>query len=188
MNVLVVDNYDSFVYNLVHYLEELECKVTVIRNDQLDLDKVSDFDKILISPGPGLPSEAGIIKPLIKKYASDKCILGVCLGHQAICEVFGGSLEQLDEVKHGIKSKVTSLVNDEFLFKDLDDQFDVGRYHSWVIDKNSIPNDLEVTSIDDKGQIMSIRHKEYDLRGIQFHPESILTPFGKQIIKNWVLQ
>ncbi len=186
MNVLVIDNYDSFVYNLVHYLEELNCKLTVIRNDQVNIDSVQDFDKILISPGPGLPDEAGIIKQLIRKYASTKSILGVCLGHQAICEVFGGSLKQLEEVKHGIKSEVTVLVDDETLFKGLDKQFDVGRYHSWVIDMNSIPDDLEVTAIDDEEQIMSIRHREYDLRGIQFHPESILTPLGKQIIENWV--
>jgi len=188
VNVLVIDNYDSFVYNLVHYLEELNCKITVIRNDQINLDSVSDFDKILISPGPGLPSEAGIIKQLIRKYASSKSILGVCLGHQAICEVFGGSLIQLEEAKHGIKSKITTLLKDESLYKGLDNLLEVGRYHSWVIDKNSIPNELEVTALDEDGQIMSIRHREYDLKGIQFHPESILTPFGKQIIKNWVLE
>lgn len=186
MNVLVIDNYDSFVYNLIHYLEELGCRVTVIRNDRLNLDRVKDFDKILISPGPGLPTEAGIIKQLIRQYASSKSILGVCLGHQAICEVFGSTLEQLEEVKHGIMSKVNSLVNDEALFYGLENQFEVGRYHSWVVDKNSIPNELEVTSIDDDGLIMSIRHRNFDLRGIQFHPESILTPFGKRIIKNWV--
>jgi anthranilate synthase component 2 len=186
VNVLVIDNYDSFVYNLVHYLEELNCKVTVIRNDQLNLDRVIDFDKILISPGPGLPDEAGIIKQLIMIYAPAKSILGVCLGHQAICEVFGGSLAQMEEVKHGVKCNVTSLVNDETLFFGLEEKFEVGRYHSWVIDKNSIPYELEVTAIDDDGQIMSIRHREYDLRGIQFHPESVLTPFGKKIIKNWV--
>lgn len=186
VNVLVIDNYDSFVYNLAHYLEELDCRVTVIRNDQLDLELATDYDKILISPGPGLPDEAGIIKKLIWKYASTKSILGVCLGHQAICEVFGGTLKQLDEVAHGVSREVVLLVNDESLFNDLENRFEVGRYHSWVIDKDSLPYDLEVTSVDRDGHIMSIRHREFDLKGIQFHPESILTPFGKLIIKNWI--
>ena len=182
----MIDNYDSFVYNLVHYLEELNCRITVIRNDRLDLVGVSDFDKILISPGPGLPDESGLIKPLIREYATTKSVLGVCLGHQAICEVFGGTLIQLDEVKHGVQSEVNVLVNDETLFNGMDKHFKVGRYHSWVIDKNTLPKELEITSIDDMGQIMSIRHRDLDLKGIQFHPESILTPFGKQIIKNWI--
>ena len=174
----MVDNYDSFVYNLVHYLEEFGCQVTVIRNDELDIDMASVFD--------GLPNEAGIIKQLIGEFGPTKSILGVCLGHQAICEVYGGSLVQLDEVKHGVMSKISTLVNDESLFDGLENQFEVGRYHSWVIDKDSIPEVLEVTATDQEGQVMSIRHRDFDVKGVQFHPESILTPQGKKIISNWI--
>ena len=183
--ILVIDNYDSFVYNLVHYLEELDYKVVVKRNDQLHIDDVEDYDKILLSPGPGIPEEAGLLKPIIEKYASTKSIFGVCLGMQAIGEVFGGKLINLDEVHHGVATKISLFVDDEYLFNGLDKELMVGRYHSWVVDKN-IPPTLQVTSYDEKGEVMSLRHTEFDIRGVQFHPESVLTPDGKKMIKNWV--
>jgi len=186
MKILVIDNYDSFVYNLVHYLEELDCEVTVIRNDRFSLEEVENYDKILLSPGPGLPNEAGQLKNLIRKYGASKSILGVCLGQQAIGEVFGASLDNLNEVFHGVSSQIQILVSDESLFKGLGKNIEVGRYHSWVVSKNNFPEDLEVTSVDENGHIMSIRHRIYDLRGVQFHPESVLTPKGMDIIKNWV--
>jgi len=186
MKILVIDNYDSFVYNLVHYLEELDCTVTVIRNDQFQLDEVANYDKILLSPGPGIPDEAGLLKEVIKTYAGKKPILGVCLGQQAIGEVFGGSLINLKEVFHGVATKAEILVTNEPLFKGLGKQIEIGRYHSWVVSKENFPDSLEITSIDENGQIMSIRHRELDIRGVQFHPESVLTPKGKQLIKNWV--
>ncbi|MDX1762360.1 MAG: aminodeoxychorismate/anthranilate synthase component II [Christiangramia sp.] len=183
--ILVIDNYDSFVYNLVHYLEELDCKVDVRRNDQLHIDDVEDYDKILLSPGPGIPDEAGLLKPIIEKYASTKSILGVCLGMQAIGEVFGGKLLNLDEVYHGVATKIELFVDNEYLFKGLKKELQVGRYHSWVVEKN-LPPVLQATSYDEKGEIMSLRHTEFDVRGVQFHPESVLTPEGKKMIKNWV--
>ena len=183
--ILVIDNYDSFVYNLVHYLEELDCKVVVRRNDQLHLDDVEDYDKILLSPGPGIPDEAGLLKPIIKKYAASKSILGVCLGMQAIGEAFGGTLNNLDNVYHGVATKIKLFVDDEYLFKNLNPEIMVGRYHSWVVDKN-LPDVLQATSYDEAGEIMSLRHKEFDVRGVQFHPESVLTPDGKEMIRNWV--
>ncbi|SDS11306.1 anthranilate synthase component II [Christiangramia echinicola] len=183
--ILVIDNYDSFVYNLVHYLEELDCQVVVRRNDQLHIDDVADYDKILLSPGPGIPEEAGLLKPIIERYASTKSILGVCLGMQAIGEVFGGTLLNLDEVYHGVATKIELFVDDEYLFAGLDKELQVGRYHSWVVKKN-LPPVLQATSYDEKGEIMSLRHTEYDVRGVQFHPESVLTPDGKKMIKNWV--
>lgn len=185
MKILVIDNYDSFTYNLVHYLEDLNCDVTVLRNDKLELEDVEPFDKIVLSPGPGIPDEAGLLKPIIKKYAPTKSILGVCLGQQAIGEVFGGSLINLDEVYHGVATKVNISVDDEPLFNGLDKTIEVGRYHSWVVDSN-LPDDLEATSFDENGQVMSLRHKTYDVKGVQYHPESVLTPFGKQILKNWI--
>ena len=184
--ILVIDNYDSFVYNLVHYLESLNCEVIVKRNDQLDLDEVEAFDKILLSPGPGIPDEAGLLKPIIKKYGASKSIFGVCLGQQAIGEVYGGTLRNLDEVYHGVATKIETITNDTILFKSLESKFEVGRYHSWVIAKEDFPESLEITSLDENGQIMSLRHKEYDVRGVQFHPESVLTPDGMQILENWV--
>ncbi|SDS62845.1 anthranilate synthase component 2 [Gramella sp. MAR_2010_147] len=183
--ILVIDNYDSFVYNLVHYLEELDCKVIVKRNDQLHIDDVEEYDKILLSPGPGIPEEAGLLKPIIEKYAATKSILGVCLGMQAIGEVFGGKLLNLDEVHHGVATKIELFVNDEYLFAGLEKELMVGRYHSWVVEK-SLPPTLQATSYDEKGEIMSLRHNEFDVRGVQFHPESVLTPEGKKMIKNWV--
>jgi anthranilate synthase component 2 len=184
--VLVIDNYDSFTYNLVHYLEDLDCEVTVYRNDEFELDEVKNFDKILLSPGPGIPDEAGLLKEVIKTYATTKSILGICLGQQAIAEIFGGSLLNLEKVYHGVATNVTILVENEKLFESLNKQIEVGRYHSWVVDTKNFPEVLEITSVDDNGQIMSLRHKTLDVRGVQFHPESILTPFGKKILENWV--
>jgi anthranilate synthase component 2 len=183
--ILVIDNYDSFTYNLVHYLEDLGCQVTVKRNDQLSLEEVDSYDKIVLSPGPGIPDEAGLLKAIIKEYASTKSILGVCLGQQAIAEVFGGTINNLDEVYHGVATNITITVDDEPLFKGLDKSIEVGRYHSWVVDTN-LPEALEATSIDENGEIMSLRHKKYDVKGVQYHPESVLTPNGKQILENWL--
>ena len=183
--IVVIDNYDSFTFNLVHYLEDLDCEVTVHRNDKFDLEDIEHYDKILLSPGPGIPEEAGLLNSVIKRYASTKSILGVCLGQQAIGDVFGGALINLKEVFHGVQTNITVTVEDEILFNKLEKSIQVGRYHSWVVD-NNLPDSLEATSIDDSGQIMSLRHKKYDVKGVQFHPESILTPNGKQILKNWI--
>lgn len=183
--VLVIDNYDSFTYNLVHYLEDLDCEVTVFRNDKLTLDDVQPFDKIVLSPGPGIPDEAGLLKAIIKTYAASKKILGVCLGQQAIGEVFGGRLINLDEVYHGVATTIQLTVKDEPLFTGLDETLEVGRYHSWVVDPD-LPENLEATSLDANGQVMSLRHKSYDVKGVQFHPESVLTPHGMQMLKNWI--
>lgn len=185
MKILVIDNYDSFTYNLVHYLEDLNCEVTVKRNDKLTLEEVDAFQKIVLSPGPGIPDEAGLLKDIIKTYAPTKSILGVCLGQQAIGEVFGGTLVNLDEVFHGVSTHVNITVDDELLFKNMEKTIEVGRYHSWVVDPN-LPEQLEVTSLDSNGQVMSLRHKVYDVRGVQYHPESVLTPNGKQILENWI--
>ena len=183
--ILVIDNYDSFTYNLVHYLEDLDCEVTVYRNDEFDIDEIAIFDKILLSPGPGIPDEAGLLKAVIAKYAPTKSILGVCLGQQAIGEVFGGTLSNLDKVYHGVATMVKTSVDDELLFEGLGNEFEVGRYHSWVVDAN-LPDVLEATSFDENGQVMSLRHKTFDVRGVQFHPESVLTPNGKKILENWL--
>jgi len=183
--ILVIDNYDSFTYNLVHYLEDLGCKVTVKRNDQLSLEEVEAYDKIVLSPGPGIPDEAGLLKEIIKQYAPTKSILGVCLGQQAISEVFGGKIINLKEVYHGVATNVVLTVDDEPMFDGLEKNFEVGRYHSWVVDTN-LPDDLEATSFDENGQIMSLRHKKYDVKGVQYHPESVLTPNGKKILENWL--
>ncbi|MEO1012787.1 MAG: aminodeoxychorismate/anthranilate synthase component II [Bacteroidota bacterium] len=182
--VLVIDNYDSFTYNLVHYLEDLDYKVTVRRNDQLALEEVDQFERIVLSPGPGIPDEAGLLKEIIKTYAPFKRIFGVCLGLQAVGEVFGGTLLNLDEVYHGVATTI-KIVKDDILFKDMPRQIEVGRYHSWVVD-SSLPESLEATSFDENGQVMSLRHKKYDVSAVQFHPESVLTPEGKQILKNWL--
>ena len=183
--VLVIDNYDSFTYNLVHYLEDLDCDVTVKRNDQLSLEEVDAYEKIILSPGPGIPDEAGLLKPIIAKYAPTKSILGVCLGQQAIGEVFGGTLSNLSEVYHGVATKIEVSVDDESLFDGLPKSFEVGRYHSWIV-TSPLPLSLEATSFDENGQVMSLRHRIYDVRGVQYHPESILTPHGKKILENWV--
>ncbi len=180
----MIDNYDSFTYNLVHYLEDLDGDVTVKRNDQLTLDEVEPFDHIVLSPGPGIPDEAGLLKEIIKTYATSKRIFGVCLGLQAIGEVFGGTLVNLDQVYHGVATTIT-VTKDDPIFKGLPKNLQVGRYHSWVVDPN-VPEELEITSVDENGQIMSLRHKEYDVTAVQFHPESVLTPEGKQMLKNWL--
>lgn len=183
--IVVIDNYDSFTYNLVHYLEDLNCDVTVYRNDEFDLEEIEPFDKIVLSPGPGIPDEAGLLKEVIKKYASTKSILGICLGQQAIGEVFGAELMNLEKVYHGIATTIFITENDT-LFNDLPSEIEVGRYHSWVIDKNTIPEVLKVTSVDENGEIMSIKHTSLDIKAVQFHPESILTPFGKKMLENWL--
>ncbi|WP_034059891.1 anthranilate synthase component II [Lacinutrix jangbogonensis] len=185
MKVLVIDNYDSFTYNLVHYLEDLNCEVTVKRNNKLTLEEVDAYDKIVLSPGPGIPDEAGLLKDIIKRYAPTKSILGVCLGQQAIGEVFGGSLVNLETVFHGVATKIEICVDDEALFKNMDKTIEVGRYHSWVVDAD-LPEVLEATSFDKNGQVMSLRHRVYDVKGVQYHPESVLTPNGKQILENWI--
>ena len=186
MKVLLFDNYDSFTYNLLHILKELDVDVEVHRNDKISLDEVERFDKILLSPGPGIPEEAGILLPLIRRYAPTKSILGVCLGEQAIGEAFGATLTNLTDVHHGVCSNIRVKVPDP-LFTDLESGFRAGRYHSWVVSKENFPDCLEITAEDvEVGQIMALRHREYDVRGIQFHPESILTPKGKTIIWNWI--
>ena len=182
--VLVIDNYDSFTYNLVHYLEDLGCEVTVRRNDQLTIEDVAPFDKIVLSPGPGIPEEAGLLKEIIKTYAPSKSIFGVCLGQQAIGEVFGGKLINIDEVYHGVATKIESTQEDP-IYKGLPKEIEVGRYHSWVVDPN-LPDVLKATSYDKNGQVMSLTHTEYDVCGVQYHPESVLTPDGKKILENWL--
>jgi anthranilate synthase component 2 len=182
--IFVIDNYDSFTWNLVHYLEDLDSDVTVFRNDEFDLDEIEPFDKILLSPGPGIPDEAGLLKDVIRKYAPTKSILGICLGQQAIAEVFGGSLVNLEKVYHGVAANI-SIIADDPLFGYLPKEISVGRYHSWSVAKN-LPEVLEATSIDDNGEIMSLRHISYNVRAVQFHPESVLTPDGKKILENWL--
>ena len=185
MKVALIDNYDSFTYNLVHYLEDLNAYITVFRNDEFELNELEKFDKILLSPGPGIPDVAGLLKEVIKRYAATKSIFGVCLGIQAIGEVFGGTLINLEKVYHGVATKVIKK-EDDYIFKDLPNEIQVGRYHSWIINNEKLPADLIITSIDEKGQIMSIKHAHLDIRGVQFHPESILTPYGKKILENWL--
>ncbi|WP_435625018.1 anthranilate synthase component II [Flagellimonas sp.] len=182
--ILMIDNYDSFTYNLVHYLEDLDCDVTVKRNDQLTVEEVAEFDEIVLSPGPGIPDEAGLLKSIIETYAPTKRIFGVCLGQQAIGEVFGGSLINLDQVYHGISTTI-EVVKEDIIYRDMPRELEVGRYHSWVVHPD-LPEELEATSIDENGQIMSLRHKTYDVTAVQFHPESVLTPHGKQMLKNWL--
>jgi len=186
MNILLFDNYDSFTYNLYHILTDLGVKADVVRNDKITLDEINKYDKILLSPGPGIPSEAGLLLPLIEHYAPTKSILGVCLGEQAIAEVFGAKLENLKQVYHGVCSDIRIIAEDP-IFKGLTPGIRAGRYHSWVVSKEELPECLEVTAVDAaEGMIMALRHKTYDVRGIQFHPESILTPQGKQILENWL--
>lgn len=183
--IALIDNYDSFTYNLVHYLEDLGAQVTVFRNDEFELEELESFDKILLSPGPGIPDEAGLLKATIKHYAKTKDIFGVCLGLQAIAEVFGGQLTNLNTVFHGVATKVIQQNQDE-IFADLPNEFEVGRYHSWVVSTEHLPDDFIITSIDENGYIMSLKHQYLKIRGVQFHPESILTPFGKKILNNWL--
>lgn len=187
MNILVIDNYDSFTYNLVQYLQELTgSPVTVCRNDKIGLDEVEAFDAVVLSPGPGLPKDAGIMPALIKRYAATKPILGVCLGHQAIGEAFGASLHNLAHVFHGIETPVERTVEDEPMFQELPTRFGAGRYHSWVVQPDTLPDELEVTAVDDDGVIMAMRHKTYNVRGLQFHPESIMTAEGKAMLRNFL--
>lgn len=189
--ILVFDNYDSFTYNLVHLVEKiLHQKVDVYRNDEIALEKVTEYDKIILSPGPGIPCEAGLLLPLIKEYAATKSILGVCLGHQAIGEAFGGSLTNLSTVYHGVATKIEvgsqkSGVRSR-LFDDLPDELEVGRYHSWIVSDENFPKELEVTARDENNYIMALQHKTYDVQGVQFHPESVLTPDGEKIMRNWL--
>lgn len=186
MRLLILDNYDSFTYNIVHAVRSLGVEPNVRRNDCITLDEVDAYDKIIISPGPGIPSEAGILPQLLKRYATQKSILGVCLGHQAIGERFGARLRNLPEVYHGIKSVITVTRPDDYIFEGLPAELEVGRYHSWVVDKEGLPDCLEVTAVSPDGEIMAMRHRTLDVRGVQFHPESILTPQGLRLIGNWV--
>lgn len=218
MKILIFDNYDSFTYNLVHLVEKItHSKVDVFRNDQIPLEKVQEYDKIILSPGPGIPVEAGLLLPLIKEYASSKSILGVCLGHQAIGEAFGGKLENLSTVYHGVAtpikvvstessvkpdsrlptndsrlttndSRLTTDVSRSPLFDGLPETFEAGRYHSWIVSEENFPEELEVTARDANNYIMGMRHKKFDVEGVQFHPESVLTPLGEKILINWLKQ
>jgi anthranilate synthase component 2 len=186
MKILVFDNYDSFTYNLVQLIkEQSNASVDVFRNDEIPLEAVKAYDKILLSPGPGIPSESGLLIPLIQAYAATKSILGVCLGQQAIAEAFGGSLTNLSKVYHGIATPV-ELIGDSILFEGLPKTFQVGRYHSWVVNENDLPAELKITSKDAEGYIMSLEHTTYDVKGVQYHPESVLTPEGAKIIGNWL--
>ncbi|CAN5549224.1 aminodeoxychorismate/anthranilate synthase component II [soil metagenome] len=187
MKILVFDNYDSFTYNLVHLVEKITHeKVEVFRNDQIALEKVKGYDKIILSPGPGIPEEAGLLLPLIKEYAASKSILGVCLGHQAIGEAFGGTLENLSTVYHGIATPIKVLNKNAEILQGLGDEIEVGRYHSWIVSDNNFPAELEVTARDDNGFNMAMQHKTYDVQGVQFHPESVLTPSGEKMLRNWL--
>ncbi|MHA7101717.1 anthranilate synthase component II [Roseivirga pacifica] len=188
MKILVLDNYDSFTYNLVHYLKELghAAEMDVYRNDQIALEDVAKYDKILLSPGPGIPEEAGILLEVIKTYGPTKSILGVCLGHQAISEVYGSKLYNMPEVLHGVSSQVKVTEKGDRLFKDIPEEYTICHYHSWNVDKANLGKDLLVTAVDEFGEIMAISHKEYDVKGVQFHPESIMTEHGHQLLRNWV--
>ena len=187
MKILIIDNYDSFVYNLVHYVRNLtDAQVDVYRNDKIGLEAVKEYDKIILSPGPGIPKEAGIMEDLIKKYSPSKSILGVCLGHQAIGEVFNAGLVNIKKVYHAVSSKVRVIDKEDYLFEEIPDEFEGGRYHSWMVDKNNFPESLKITALDDEDEIMALSHKDYDVKGVQFHPESILTQPGKKIISNWL--
>ena len=185
MKIVIIDNYDSFTYNLSHLVKELGAEVSVVRNDEFELEALDAFDKIILSPGPGIPSEAGLLLEVIRHYAGRKPILGVCLGHQAIGEVFGGKLTNLSTVFHGVATEGTQLGND-YLFDGLPERITMGRYHSWVVDREGWPETLEVTALSDEGQVMALRHREMDIHGIQFHPESVLTPDGRTILENFI--
>lgn len=187
MKILVFDNYDSFTYNLVHLVEKIiDGKVDVYRNDKIPMEKVKEYDKIILSPGPGIPEEAGLLLPLIKEYAASKSILGVCLGHQAIGQAFGGKLTNLSSVFHGVATSCQLSGVSSQLFTDMPPCLEIGRYHSWVVAKENFPDELEITAEDDNGFIMGLQHKKYDVQGVQFHPESVLTPMGEKILRNWL--
>lgn len=185
MKLLLFDNYDSFTYNIAHAMRELGVEPDVRRNDRITLDEIGAYDKIIISPGPGIPSEAGLLTAMLERYAREKPILGVCLGHQAIGERFGARLRNLTTVYHGVQTPAR-LVCDDYIFAGVPAEFDAGRYHSWVVNRESLPQELEITAVSDDGEIMAMRHKVYDIRGVQFHPESILTPYGITILENWL--
>lgn len=185
MKIVIIDNYDSFTYNLSHLVKELGADVTVFRNDKFLLNEIEQYDKIILSPGPGIPSEAGLLLDVIRTYRGRKPMLGVCLGHQAIGEVFGARLTNLSTVYHGVATEGTQYGNDP-IFRDMPKRIIMGRYHSWVVDSTSLPECLEVTAMSDDGYIMALRHRHYDIHGIQFHPESVLTPEGRQIVRNWL--
>jgi anthranilate synthase component 2 len=186
MKILILDNYDSFTYNLVHYLEQFCDDLTVQRNDEIKLDEVDAYDAIVLSPGPGLPKNAGILPELIRQYSATKKILGVCLGHQAIGEAFGAKLKNLNQVHHGVAIPVSISKANEPLWDGIPSKIDTGRYHSWVIDKETITSGLTITATDNDGEVMAIRHRTFDVCGVQFHPESLLTPYGLKIVENWV--
>lgn len=185
MKTVIIDNYDSFTYNLAHLVKELGTEVDVLRNDKFELEELEKYDKIILSPGPGIPEEAGLLLEVIRTYAGRKPILGVCLGEQAIGQAFGGKLTNLSEVFHGIQTNV-KIKNKDYIFSGLPTEIPVGRYHSWVVDTEEFPEELVITAISPEGQIMALKHREYDVHGIQFHPESVLTPDGKQIVGNWL--
>ena len=185
MKTVIIDNYDSFTYNLAHLVKELGTEVDVLRNDKFELEELEKYDKIILSPGPGIPEEAGLLLEVIRTYAGRKPILGVCLGEQAIGQAFGGKLTNLSEVFHGIQTNV-KIKNKDYIFSGLPTEIPVGRYHSWVVDTEGLPEELVITAISSEGQIMALKHREYDVHGIQFHPESVLTPDGKQIVGNWL--
>ncbi len=189
MKILVFDNYDSFTYNLVHLVKKIiHAPVDVYRNDEIPLEKVKEYDRIILSPGPGIPEEAGLLLPLIKEYAATKSILGVCLGHQAIGQAFGGELINLSTVYHGVATPITveALPETPSLFAGMPSNFDVGRYHSWIVSDKNFPKELQVTARDENGYIMAMQHSVYDVQAVQFHPESVLTPLGEKIISNWL--
>lgn len=186
IKVFVVDNYDSFTYNLVHYLEDLNADVVVKRNDRFDLGELISFDKIILSPGPGLPRDAGLMSELIRDFHSSHSILGICLGHQAIGEFFGSKLINPEKVYHGVSSELKLVTRRNYLFKDIPEKFSAGRYHSWCISNDEFPDELEITAVDENKMIMAISHRKFDVHGLQFHPESILTGHGKTILQNWI--
>lgn len=186
MKILVLDNYDSFTYNLVHIIRELGYPVDIFRNDKISIEAVGTYDKILLSPGPGIPDEAGIMKQVIREYGPTKSVLGICLGHQGIGEVFGAQLYNIPKVLHGVTSTTEVIEKDEYLFKGVSDKFQSTHYHSWAVRADSITPDLKVTATNDEGLIMGLRHVRYDVRGLQFHPESVMTPEGPKMIRNWL--
>ena len=186
MKTVIIDNYDSFTYNLSHLVKELGAEVCVLRNDRFQLEELEPFDKIILSPGPGIPEEAGLLCDVIRSYAGRKPMLGVCLGHQAIGQVFGGQLTNLSEVFHGVQTPVHLTSEPDYLFEGLPSEFAIGRYHSWIVDRQAFPSCLSVTAVSAEGQIMALRHRELDIHGIQFHPESVLTPDGKQMMRNFL--
>ncbi|MFT7268684.1 MAG: anthranilate synthase component 2 [Candidatus Endobugula sp.] len=188
MKILILDNYDSFTYNLVHYLRELGhgAEMTVVRNDQITLAEVEAYDKILLSPGPGIPEEAGIMPALIKRFGSTKSILGVCLGHQGIAEAYGAQLYNMPEVLHGVSSKIKVVKTGDRLFAGIPEEYTICHYHSWNVKKEDLGDEIEVTAIDEYGEIMAISHKEFDVKGVQFHPESIMTEHGHKLLENWI--